>query len=187
MDPLSKPALRQRYRHLRQQIDLVEISTRICRALAERIPSSGLVLTYLATSEEVNLDPLLQAHPELSWGIPRCLPQHRLSWHDYAQSSCHISPYGIREPHPQDPQVDPQQAVLVLIPALACDKLGTRLGYGGGYYDRFLSTITAPKWAIIPHVCLCGDPLPRDPWDQSLDGIQTEQEFIPIKPDLLEP
>ncbi len=64
----------------------------------------------------------------------------------------------------------------MLIPAVACDEHGYRLGYGGGFYDRLLSL---PIWTEKPTVgivfqnarLLC---LPHDPWDKPLQAICTE-------------
>lgn len=65
---------------------------------------------------------------------------------------------------------------LVLVPLLAIDKHGTRLGYGAGYYDGFLSKIpsSTPKIGLLAdgfNVCS----LPKDPWDVALDGFISEK------------
>jgi 5-formyltetrahydrofolate cyclo-ligase len=61
-----------------------------------------------------------------------------------------------------------------LIPAVACDRRGYRLGYGGGFYDRWLPNSTGTKTGIIFdqfHL----DTLPHDSWDLTLDVIITEK------------
>jgi 5-formyltetrahydrofolate cyclo-ligase len=68
---------------------------------------------------------------------------------------------------------------LILVPAVACDRQGTRLGYGGGYYDRLLSD---PAWTNIPTVGVVFDfayltYLVADPWDIPLRAICTEHGF----------
>jgi 5-formyltetrahydrofolate cyclo-ligase len=66
----------------------------------------------------------------------------------------------------------PEQLGLLLVPALAVDAGGLRLGSGGGWYDRLRAD---PRWraipalAVLPAACVT-DALPRDPWDVPFDG-----------------
>lgn len=63
---------------------------------------------------------------------------------------------------------------VILVPALACDAAGNRLGFGGGYYDRFLDkNRILTKIAVLYHQFLETD-LPCDPWDVPVDGYVTE-------------
>ena len=65
-----------------------------------------------------------------------------------------------------------EQLGLLLIPALACDATGIRLGYGGGWYDRLRADPTwaqVPALAVLPRGCRV-ERLPRDPWDVPLQG-----------------
>lgn len=75
------------------------------------------------------------------------------------------------------PALKPAQLSLLLIPALAIDRNGMRLGYGGGCYDRLLSQpgwSALPVMAVLPEACIHSDPLPVAPWDQPVDGWITE-------------
>jgi 5-formyltetrahydrofolate cyclo-ligase len=70
----------------------------------------------------------------------------------------------------------PSAVDLILVPAIACDVQGYRLGYGGGFYDRLLST---PAWRAKPTIGIVFEfarlpQLPVDPWDRPLQGICTE-------------
>ena len=81
----------------------------------------------------------------------------------------------IPEPPPVQPAVTPS---LILVPLLAFDYAGTRLGYGGGYYDRALRTLRQAGGQIFA-VGLAFEAqkthaLPRDPWDEPLDAVVTE-------------
>ena len=73
--------------------------------------------------------------------------------------------------------LDPHQLALLLIPALAIDQRGVRLGYGGGWYDRLRAD---PAWrrrpalAVLPEACVVAE-LPRYPWDVPLDGWISER------------
>ena len=63
---------------------------------------------------------------------------------------------------------------VVLVPALAIDKTGIRLGQGGGYYDRFLTKTSAIRIGIIHDRGFCKKPLPKEWFDQSVEIIATE-------------
>ena len=89
------------------------------------------------------------------------------------------SPLGIAEP--EGPATISAAALqILLIPLLAFDRLGTRVGYGGGYYDRSLAECDAqsPLRVGVAFACQEQPPLSRQPWDQPLHLIATEKELI---------
>ncbi|HET7462921.1 MAG TPA: 5-formyltetrahydrofolate cyclo-ligase, partial [Longimicrobium sp.] len=85
--------------------------------------------------------------------------------------------YGIREPAPDLPCVDPAEVDAALVPGLAWDRAGNRLGRGAGYYDRMFAR---PDWRGFR----CGiffaaqeaDAIPAEAWDLPLDAVVTERE-----------
>ncbi len=182
-DPaLEKARLRQHFRQLRQRLDRSLISQKIVAHLAScpQLLAAKTILAYVAFGSEVDLGSLFAALPEKRWGIPRCLPQQQMQWHLYNSAELVVNRWGLQEPLASSEVIDPNAADLILVPALACDRWGGRLGYGGGYYDRFLGSLqkcVIPRWGIIPQACLLESPLPQDDWDQRLDGIQTEDGF----------
>ncbi len=85
------------------------------------------------------------------------------------------SPMGIREPDHRRCVPAPISAIeLVIVPGLAFDLRGNRIGYGKGCYDRFLPLLDqkAPKIGLAYDFQLCGD-LPSDPGDIKMDHILT--------------
>lgn len=86
---------------------------------------------------------------------------------------------GIDEPlgQPQGPELF-LKADLRLVPALAFDRSGRRLGQGGGYYDALLAALPAPDLASTYGVIYAReilDGLPADPWDAQLTRLLTEK------------
>lgn len=74
--------------------------------------------------------------------------------------------------------IKPEEIDLILVPGLAFDRRGYRVGYGGGYYDRFLE-----KYPNITTIGICFDlqiieELPKEDFDIPVDFIITEKEFI---------
>lgn len=91
---------------------------------------------------------------------------------------------GIPAPPASAGDLVPADLALLLIPALAIDGQGVRLGYGGGWYDRLRSD---PAWrrrpalAVLPQACVVAE-LPSDPWDVPLDGWISEQGWRQLAP-----
>jgi 5-formyltetrahydrofolate cyclo-ligase len=133
------------------------------------------VLAYFSFRQEPDLSELFNsAH---RWGLPRCVGQS-LSWHLWApeQFPLQAGSYGILEPDPNTPTIDVSEVDLILVPAVACDVRGYRLGYGGGFYDRLLSD---PVWAKIPTVGIVFEfarlpQVPVEAWDLPMQAICTE-------------
>jgi 5-formyltetrahydrofolate cyclo-ligase len=73
--------------------------------------------------------------------------------------------------------VDPATLDLVLVPGVAFDRRGGRLGFGGGYYDRFLPTTPALRVGVTYDECLC-DALPCGEHDQRMDWVLTPTQEI---------
>jgi 5-formyltetrahydrofolate cyclo-ligase len=85
---------------------------------------------------------------------------------------------GLWEPGPSraDP-VDPSELDVVLVPGIAFDRRGRRIGFGAGLYDRFLSGVDAPRVALAFSLQI-QDSLPVEPHDEPVDWIVTEGETI---------
>jgi 5-formyltetrahydrofolate cyclo-ligase len=168
---------------LQQRRDLTpeiwhQYSQHLCQHLS-KLPlfvQAKTVLAYFSIRQEPDLSPLFKL-PK-TWGFPRCVGQE-LVWHQWSAEgewALQSGAFGIQEPLPDAPTLQPEQIDLMLIPSVACDRQGYRLGYGGGFYDRLLAE---PQWAKIPAIGVTFEfahleKLPVDDWDQTLTGICTE-------------
>jgi 5-formyltetrahydrofolate cyclo-ligase len=103
--------------------------------------------------------------PRLDWHIAT-------AWNDLVVTG----PFGIREPDPANgPRVAPEELDLILVPGLAFDARGARLGRGGGYYDVALAALDVGTPRIGLFFARQQAPeVPRDAHDQMLTGVVTE-------------
>lgn len=136
-------------------------------------------MIYLAMSEEISIETILKNQGSKEWYIPRCAPLRRLAVHPYQPEVTQLrtGPFGIREPDSRMvPEVDPAILDAVIVPALLLTPQGERLGYGGGYYDRFLPRLRPDcvRIGMIPEELLV-DFIPQDPWDISIDIVVTPE------------
>lgn len=181
----AKAALRARCRQLRDELGethRLRSSQSICDHILKwpGLPSSGAVFTYLPMRGEVDLMPLITAPPPIRWAIPRVVetPTHHLVFHAYDPERLIRHRYGMLEPDPTLPAIEPPQASLILVPGLAYTRAGYRLGYGGGYYDRLLSAPGHPPALGVCFEALLLQEIPRQAHDLPVDFVATEETGV---------
>ena len=148
------------------------------------IAAARTLLLYAHLASEVSTDAI--ALEALTRGVhvvfPRVLPDTRaLDLHTVAEpDALRIGAYGIREPDPERCARVPVEAVdAVLVPGLAWDRRGGRLGRGAGYYDRLFAL---PQWrgfrCGVFYAAQRAPRVPTDPWDVPLDAVVTEDGVV---------
>ena len=89
--------------------------------------------------------------------------------------------WGIREPKAEEPEVDPD---ILLVPLLAFDRAGQRIGYGAGYYDMTIARLRSRKPVTAIGIAFSTQEVaavPATERDERLDLVLTEREVIEIK------
>ena len=181
-----KTAIRKQYKQIRNQLTMEEVqsnSEKIAEQLFETAfwQNSNVVMLYLSFQNEVITDMIY----ERGWQenkimlIPICSAQNGIMTMSKLTSFEQLVPnrYGIRElPEALHQIVAPETIDLCLIPGIAFDRFGNRLGFGSGYYDRYLAKILPqiPRIALA-HSCQIYDGLlPTDQYDLPMHYMLTE-------------
>ena len=178
-------ALRSRLRQARAARPRQE-RERDARAVCARIlalpayKSAHTVMAYAAARGEIALDAVME--DALLRGkvlaLPLCTgPGTMQARRVTALSRLVPGRYGILEPGADCPKVAPEDIDLILVPGVAFDARGGRLGQGGGYYDRFLPGTRALRVGVCPDFALL-DAVPLRAHDARMDGIVTPERTI---------
>lgn len=175
----EKQILRKKYKCQRDSLSkkTVEYSRLICESCAEldEFKSADTILLYFAKGSEVDLSSLAEIAYSMGKRVayPRCSGEGRMSFHKIASlPELEKGAFGIMEP-PSDAPLCRDSDAVCFVPALAFDTEGFRLGWGGGYYDRFLADFKGCKIGVAYDICLA-DKLPRGEFDIKTDYIVTE-------------
>jgi phosphomannomutase len=174
----AKSRARRRAREIGSGLDLAAISRDVVDVLRswEGLSDDATVLLYAAMPDEVDVAALAGPGAALTrlgeddrltihrWGAPR--ERHRL---------------GFDQPVASSETIDPASIDVVLVPGLAFDRSGVRLGRGGGHYDRLLPMLRDDVALVgIAAEAVVVDELPREPHDVVMTHLATEAGVRPV-------
>ena len=156
------------------------LETGLADALSRLWLGSGIVAGYYPMKDEI--DPAEALAAARSAGCATALPafverDSRMSFHGGAADE--IGPWGVRQPSPGSPPLHPD---LVLVPCVAVDGRGNRIGQGKGHYDRALAALRAGGAVRVIGIGwglqLIDDILVPDAWDIPLDGFASPDGLV---------
>jgi len=160
------------------------------KMLLNTLTHSGLledikqVLCYVSVRSEAGTERIIRycIGNGIRIAVPKCGKEGKMDFYyinDLSDLSC--SYFGIPEPE-EDPSVivSDFSGTLCIVPGMAFDTDGKRMGYGGGFYDRFLSAHSEITSAGLCYHSLLSGCIPSEPHDISVDYIITEKGIIEI-------
>ncbi len=163
-----------------------EIERALCGHLSRELEtlSPDLVLLYAAVRGELDIFSLAETilSKKIAIAYPRSERGGVMRFHTVGSPSELVTGlYAIPEPPQSAPSAAPSARSVCIVPALAYDRDGYRLGYGGGYYDRFLKGFPGKTIGVAPAYAIYGE-LPRDENDLPVSMIATERGILSLSP-----
>jgi 5-formyltetrahydrofolate cyclo-ligase len=181
-DLSDKDAWRRWAKAVRRQGIGDAVSRAVTAGVAEFLATArpGPVVLFLPLPDEVDVTPIMEL-PDREFVLTRTPADGPLTLHP-ADAPRERHRFGFEQPLADAPQVDPATVGVVLVPGLAFDRTGQRLGRGAGYYDTFLPNTASdvPRVAIVPS-WLIVDAIPTEPHDVVMTHFATEHGVSPIR------
>lgn len=148
---------------------------------------ADVILLYAPIKSEIDVMPIFHKAIEMGKRVafPRCNVEERTMKFHFVSSEEELSPcaYGIREPSESAPVYDPQEtpgSAVCYVPGLAFDVCGYRLGYGKGYYDKFMHNFNGCTIGVVYSEFILNT-LPKGRFDKHCDVMLTEKGIKAIK------
>ncbi|PKL57714.1 MAG: 5-formyltetrahydrofolate cyclo-ligase [Methanomicrobiales archaeon HGW-Methanomicrobiales-5] len=177
----TRKILRERKDAMMPQ-DRREKSQRICQHLMKLIKNGETVMVFTSKEKEVNTEPLInnlfeQGNPVVVPIIEKEEISLRLS---YLREFSALVPstFGVPEPIGSEIPAVADDVDTIILPMLGFDRKGGRIGYGAGYYDRFLAKHGNMRKIGVAFACQEVESLPVDENDMPMDYILTEDGIV---------
>ncbi|CAN5830359.1 5-formyltetrahydrofolate cyclo-ligase [soil metagenome] len=151
----------------------------VCSWLVAKRPQ--VVVGFLGMEGEIDITPLVERLPSVTFTLTRTAPGVLLTIHPF-EAPREMHRFGFLQPAADSPILPPRSVDVVLVPGLAFDRQGRRLGRGAGYYDRFLAGLAADKVALTTQSRIVEE-VPSEPHDVAVDWIATESGVVPVRSD----
>jgi len=181
----SKTDLRQKIRaqleNISEAVRAVE-STGLCERLQAQIPSAHTILFFAPLPDELDVWPMLEM--SLALGTNCALPFFDAEKNTYGArllktlaTDIVLGKFGVREPAAGCEEIPLSRFDLVLVPGMAFDLNGHRLGRGRGFYDRILAEASGIKCGVAHDFQLL-EKIPTEPHDAQVDFIFTPSRGV---------
>lgn len=180
-----KSQLRAKCKITRSELDINYV-TEANKRIFEKITNlseflqAGSIMIYISCKSEVDTKRIIDYCLDIGKKVyvPVTLSKERIikACELKTFDNLKVGAYGIPEPKKQN-FCEKQQIDMCVVPGLAFDRKGHRMGYGGGYYDRFLSDYDGFTVGISFNKCIIESTLPKE-YDVAVKAVVTEKEVI---------
>lgn len=134
------------------------------------------IFVYVGRGDEINTLPLIEQalRDQKRVGVPLCIGKGLMEVRQiHSLTELHAGAYGIQEPKATAPLIAPDEIELAFIPCLTCNRQGKRLGYGGGFYDRYLEKTSCVR-VVLGREQIMEPQIPVEAHDLTMDVVISE-------------
>ena len=167
----NKADLRTRAKNIRKTLEINAISIRLINKLRHQdfYINAENILLFHPMENEINLLELLNDNK--NFYLPKVSGKNLLICPYCCGDALKLSPFNVKEPCSNP--INPEILDLIIVPALMVDKNNNRLGYGGGFYDRFITQYPDIKSVVLIPEELTVEALPVENHDQKITYVIT--------------
>jgi len=187
--PISKAQLRSKLRKRRASLSKAELDKAAAgiannARYSNRLLQAKRIASYAPFAGEASPEALIEKLVCKAVYLPKIVNFRLKKIQFYpANNSDNVNCYGITEPNTKHRPRTCNQLDIILVPLVAFDRYGSRIGMGAGYYDRAMQSLehqvsTKPLLIGIAHHFQEVSKIKRETWDIPLDAILTDYEFI---------
>ena len=138
--------------------------------------TASMIFCFVSTKNEINTLPIIEHafHTGKSVAVPKCQKKgimDAVQIHSF--DDLENGKYGILEPKDSCHIVAREEIDFAIVPCLSCNSEGYRIGYGGGYYDRYLANLSCETAVVCYQEMMC-DEIPVEPFDVKMDVVVTD-------------
>lgn len=174
---MDKSDLRKKYLAIRESlINKNELDNKIFNKIIDlkEYKNSKTILTYVSLKDEVDTLKLINHSLDIGKkvAVPKCEGDNINFYYIKSLQDLHNGKFNILEPITKDKAIDYTNSICI-IPGVAFDINNNRVGYGKGFYDRFLEKYNGTKVGISYKQCICKN-IYTDKYDIKMDRIITE-------------
>lgn len=137
------------------------------------------VFLYYSFQKEVPVEQLfMQWKDKYAIALPKVLSDEDMEFYQWSEEEELVeSSFKIKEPSSNAQRMIPTHETLIIVPNLALDHRGYRLGFGLGYYDRYLGKYPQARTVGVNFSEFISEELPHEEWDVKVDWICTEEKY----------
>jgi len=172
----QKKIIREKCKTLWKNLNIKDLSKQIMNNLfsLDVFKNAESIFCYISFKNEIDTSQILDCEKKKIY-VPK-IDDNNMYMTEYMPQSLVKNKFGILEPKICNPVI-PSKNDIIIVPALACDLNFFRIGYGKGYYDKYLKDKKVVKIIPLPSI-LIADNIPHDINDIPVDIIVTENSIL---------